>query len=187
MSDSDIATIIRSFGAFEVEDARELDKAADVKSNRGRQSASPKVETPKTFASKIFDSHEFGYRRITIERPLRESYQFSDARIAELRFDDKQLNAAMKWVYENYGQHWRDSADCANYGVFTEDQAIEIRVHCKANFSDLKEAKIKELLEQKTWLEQKQLMLQAKQLQSVIGSKQHDDMNGFDAVVKAAI
>lgn len=187
MSEADIATIIRSFGAFTEEEARDLDKPAEVKSNRGRQSANPKTETAKTFASKIFDNHEFGYRRISIERPLRESYQFSDERIAELRFDDKQLNAPMKWVYEKYGQSWSDSEACENYGVFNDDQIIEIRVHCKASFSDLKEAKTKELLEQKTWQEQKQLMLQAKQLQAEIGCEQHDDMNGFDAAVKAAI
>src|SRR5690554_4125702 len=145
MSESDIATIIRSFGAFTEEEARDLDKPADVKSNRGRQSANPKAETAKTFASKIFDNHEYGYRRISIERPLRESYQFSDERIAELRFDDKQLNAPMKWVYDSYGKNWSDSADCGNYGVFNDDQIVEIRVHCKANFSELKEAKIKEL------------------------------------------
>lgn len=191
MSEQDIATIIRSFGAFEEVESLDLDKPADVKSNRGRQSANPKAETAKTFSSKIFDNHEFGYRRITIERPLRQSYQFSDERIAELRFDDKQLNAAMKWVYENYGasveKPWSDNPDCEHYGVFNEDQAIEIRVHCKASFSDLKEAKIKELLEQKTWLEQKQIMLQAKQLQAEIGSEQHDDMNGYDTAVKAAM
>ena len=187
MSDADIATIIRSFGAFAEVESTDLDKPADVKSNRGRQSANPKAETAKTFASKIFDNHEFGYRRITIERPLRESYQFSDERIAELRFDDKQLNAAMKWVYESYGDNWSDNEECENYGVFSEDQAIEIRGHLKANFSDLKEAKIKELLERKTWLDCKQLMRQAKQLQAEIGSEQHDDMNSYDAVVKAAI
>lgn len=120
MSDEDIATIIRSFGAFEVVEAQALDKPADVKSNRGRQSANPKAEAVKTFASKIFDNHEFGYRRITIERPLRESYQFSDERIAELRFDSKQLNAAMKWVYENYGAGWSDNQGCEHYGVFNE-------------------------------------------------------------------
>lgn len=104
-----------------------------------------------------------------------------------MRFDDKQLNAPMKWVYETYGQHWSDREDCEHYGMFNDDQIVEIRVHCKASFSDLKEAKIKELLEQKTWQEQKQLMLQAKQLQAEIGCEQHDDMNGFDAVVKAAM
>lgn len=187
MSESDIATIIRSFGAFSEEQARDLDKPADVKSNRGRQSANPKTETAKTFASKIFDNHEFGYRRITIERPLRESYQFSDERIAELRFDDKQLNAPMQWVYDSYGQNWSDSPECEHYGVFNDEQAIEIRGHIKSNFSDLKEAKIKELLERKTWLDCKQLMQQAKQLQAEIGNAQHDDMNGYDAAVKAAM
>lgn len=187
MSESDIATIIRSFGAFSEEQARDLDKPADVKSNRGRQSANPKTETAKTFASKIFDNHEFGYRRITIERPLRESYQFSDERIAELRFDDKQLNAPMQWVYDSYGQNWSDNPECEHYGVFNDEQAIEIRGHIKSNFSDLKEAKIKELLERKTWLDCKQLMQQAKQLQAEIGNAQHDDMNGYDAAVKAAI
>ncbi|MGO2089337.1 MAG: type I restriction-modification system subunit M [Oceanisphaera sp.] len=191
MSDQDIATIIRSFGAFEEVASIDLDKPADVKSNRGRQSANLKAETAKTFASKIFANHEFGYRRITIERPLRQSYQFSDERIAELRFDDKQLNAAMKWVYEHYATQpaaqWSDSPECDYYGHFSEEQTIEIRGHIKANFSDLKEAKIKELLDSKTWLACKQLMLHAKQLQAEIGCAQHDDMNGFDARVKAAI
>jgi type I restriction enzyme M protein len=36
--------------------------------------------TAKTFASKIFNSYEFGYRRVTIERPLRLSAQITDER-----------------------------------------------------------------------------------------------------------
>lgn len=74
MSADDIATITRSFGVFEVVESRELDKPAEQKSNRGRQSANPKTEGPKTFSSKIFNTDAFGYRRITIERPLRESW-----------------------------------------------------------------------------------------------------------------
>jgi type I restriction enzyme M protein len=186
MGSDDIATITRSFGAFEVEDARELDKPAEVKSNRGRQSANPKAEVAKTFASKIFDTHEFGYRRISIERPLRESYQFSDERITELRFAPKPLNAPMKWVYETFGQEWSDKADCENYGALA-DNAVEIRVHIKANFSELKEAKIKELLDNKTWNTQKQVLLKAKQLQQSIGGDQYDDMNGYDVVIKSAV
>ena len=193
MSSDDIATIIKTFGAFEVVDARTLDKPAEQKSNRGRQSSNPKVEAPKTFASKIFDTHEFGYRRITIERPLRESYQFSDERIAELRFANKPFNAPMKWIYETFGQGWSDSVDsetpAANngkeYGVLKENE-VEIRVHLKANFSELKEKQIKDLLNPKLWLEQKAIMLKAKQLQTEIGSDQFDDMNRYDAAIKAA-
>ncbi len=186
MSEDDIATITRTFGAFEVVDARALDKPTEQKSNRGRQSANPKAEVIKTFASKIFATHEFGYRRITIERPLRESYQFSDERIAELRFANKPLNAPMKWVYEEFGQAWSDDVSCENYGMLA-DNAIEIRAYVKSHFSDLKEKQIKDLLDSKTWLVQKHIMLKAKQLQSSIGTAQCDDMNGYDGIVKAAI
>ena len=186
MSEQDIATITRTFGAFEVVDARELDKPAEQKSNRGRQSANPKTEVAKTFSSKIFATHEFGYRRITIERPLRESYQFSDERIAELRFANKPLNAPMKWVYEIYGEGWSDSTSCESYGELA-DNAIEIRAYVKSHFSELKEKQIKDLLDSKTWLTQKHIILKAKQLQSVIGTVQCDDMNGYDGIVKAAI
>ena len=147
MSDDDIATIIKTFGGFETVTATELDKPTEQKSNRGRQSANPKTEVAKTFASKIFNSYEFGYRRITIERPLRESYQFSDDRIAELRFANKPLTAAMKWIYAEFGETtWRDDADCEQYGQLSE-QAVEIRAHIKSHFSDLTDHQCRQLEE----------------------------------------
>ena len=185
MDESDIATITRSFGEFEVVDARELDKPAEIKSNRGRQSTNPKVEAPKTFSSKIFNTHEFGYRRITIECPLRESYQFSDERIEELRFAPKPLNAVMKWVYEHFAEDWTDEVDDSHYGDLTEHEEA-IRKHIETNFSEVKEAKIKELLKIQTWLDQKNLLLKAKQLQQEIGTEQHDDMNSYDDAIKMA-
>ncbi len=185
MSADDIATITRSFGVFEVVESRELDKPAEQKSNRGRQSANPKTEAPKTFSSKIFNTDEFGYRRITIERPLRESYQFIDERIADLRFTSKPLNAVMQWVYDEYGTDWSEDEDCENYGVLNDHEEI-IRKHIKSHFSELKEAKIKELLDQKIWAIQKQILLKARQLQQVIGTEQHDDMNDYEAAIKAA-
>jgi len=184
MGDDDIATITRTFGAFEVVDARALDKPAEQKSNRGRQSANPKVEAAKTFASKIFATHEFGYRRITIERPLRESYQFSDERIATLRFAPKPFNAPMQWIYSEFGQQWSDHESCPHYGNLVE-HTVEIRAYLKSHFSELKEAQIKDLLDSKVWLAQKRIMLKAKQLQQAIGTAQHDDMNTYDAVLKA--
>ncbi len=200
MSADDIAVITRNFGAFEVVDARELGKPAEQKSNRGRQSANPKTEAPKTFASKIFATHEFGYRRITIERPLRESYQFSDEHVAELRFANKPLNSPMKWMYETYGESWSDKVndssegriregalghepDCKAYGV-VKDQAVEIRAYLKSHFSELKEKQIKDLLDRKIWVEQKHILLKAQQLQQAIGTTQCDDMNGFEETSK---
>jgi len=154
------------------------------KSNRGRQSANPKTEAPKTFASKIFNTYEFGYRRISIERPLRESYQFSDERIAELRFAPKPLTEVMKWAYAEYGDHWTDAVDCELYGDLTEHEE-GIRNRIKTHYSELKEKQVKDLLDRKTWESQKQILLKAKQLQQAIGTAQHDDMNGYDDMMKA--
>jgi len=179
MDDEDIRTITRSFGAFEVVDARALDKPAEQKSNRGRQSANPKSEAAKTFSSKIFDSHAFGYRRITIERPLRESFQFSDERIAALRFAAGPLNAAMQWVYSEYGSAWT----ATNYGELqTHEDAI--RLHIKTHFTGLKEKQIKDLLYPKLWQQQRAILNKAQALQQSIGDAQHDDMNGYEGLLK---
>ncbi len=183
MDDDDIATITRCAGNFEAIDARELDKPLEQKSNRGRQSENSKAAAPKIFASKIFNHHEFGYRRITIERPLRESWQFSDERIGKLRFAPKPLNAAMKWIYAEYGQEWTDQG-CQAYGVLKKHEA-DIRKAIKTDFKALKEKQIKTLLDSKTWLTQRDILLKARELQQAIGREQHDDMNGYDAAVKA--
>ena len=182
MSEDDIAMITRSYGDFEVTDARELDKPAEVKSNRGRQSANPKNEAAKTFSSKIFNSYEFGYRRVTIERPLRLSAQVSDDAVASLRFAPKPFNAVMQKVYAQYATTWTEDS----YGQLDEFD-VEIRALIKAEFSELKEKDIKTVLEPKLWLEQRLLMRKAESLQTKIGTAQCDDFNAFDDVLKQAL
>ncbi|EKD82895.1 MAG: hypothetical protein ACD_39C01021G0003, partial [uncultured bacterium] len=134
-------------------------------------------------SSKIFAAHEFGYRRITVERPLRMSYQFSDERIEELRYDPGALNAAMKWVYAEYGQNWSDNADCDLYGSLSQHEEA-IRKHVKKHFEGLKEKQLKDLLSQQTWLDQKAVMLKAWQLQKALGKAQFDNMNGYEDALK---
>ncbi|QXX86816.1 SAM-dependent DNA methyltransferase [Acinetobacter lwoffii] len=182
MSEDDIAMITRSYGDFEVTDARELDKPAEVKSNRGRQSVNPKNEAAKTFSSKIFDSYDFGYRRVTIERPLRLSAQVSDDAVASLRFAPKPFNAVMQKVYAQYATNWTEDS----YGQLDEFE-VEIRALIKAEFSELKEKDIKTVLEPKLWLEQRNLLNKAKCLQAKIGTAQCDDFNVFDDVLKQAL
>lgn len=185
MSEDDIKTITRSFGDFEVVDARELDKPAEQKSNRGRQSATPKTEAPKTFASKIFNTHEFGYRRLTIERPLRLSTQLSDERINTLRFAPKPFNALMPAIYEQFGSEWTEET----YGLLGHVET-EVRALIKADFSELKEKQIKDVLDRKVWLFQKSLMEKSLQLQAEFGdslggkAQQSDDFNQFELTLK---
>jgi len=183
MSADDIATITKAFGGFEAIAPQALNKPEEVKSSRGRQAANKKAAVEKTFSAKLFKTHEFGYRRITIERPLRESYQFNDERINTLRFAPKPLGAAMQWIYDTYGADWTDAEDCPHYGQLAAHEA-EIRAALKADFAELKEAKIKELLAADLWLTQKTILSTARELQAALGSEQHDDMNGYEAALK---
>ncbi len=182
MSDDDIKTIIRSFGDFEVVDARVLDKPEEVKSNRGRQSANPKVEHAKTFASKIFATHEFGYRRITIERPLRLSAQLSDSAIDSLRYAPKPFDMVMPALYEAFGRNWTTDS----YGDLSA-VILEARAMIKADFSELKESQVKDVLSVKVWQDQLEIMNKAKALQAAIGDSQFDDFNEFEKVFKQAL
>jgi type I restriction enzyme M protein len=163
MDESDIQTITQCFGKFEEVSLRPDEKA---------------------FACKIFPTHAFGYRRVTIERPLRESYQFSDERIATLRYDSGALNGVMQWTYETFGELWSEAPDCPLYGDLSAHET-EIRAKIKADFSELKEKQIKDLLDRQTWLDYKALMLKARAIQASLGSAQHDDMNQFEDDLKS--
>lgn len=167
LTDEEIRTITQNYGAFEAVDTLAHDGESDQK---------------KPFSSKIFNSYEFGYRRVTIERPLRLSAQVSDEAVASLRFAPKPFNAVMQKLYEQYGATWTTDS----YGQLTEYEA-EIRALIKAEFSELKEKDIKTVLEPKLWLEQRNLLNKAKCLQAKMGTAQFDDFNAFDDVLKQAL
>ncbi|MGQ0475533.1 type I restriction-modification system subunit M [Acinetobacter variabilis] len=167
LTDEEIRIITQNYGAFEAVDTLAHDGESDQK---------------KPFSSKIFNSYEFGYRRVTIERPLRLSAQVSDEAVASLRFAPKPFNAVMQKLYEQYGATWTVDS----YGQLTEYEA-EIRALIKAEFSELKEKDIKTVLEPKLWLEQRQLFNKAQALQAKIGTAQCDDFNAFDDVLKQAL
>ncbi len=193
MGEDDIKLITRTFGDFKVVDATPLEafgleKAAEQKSNRGRQSATAKTEAPKTFASKIFNSTDFGYRRLTIERPLRLSARVTDEAIASLRFAPKPFNAAMERLYQEFAAQWQQD----NYGDFSGLE-VEARAIIKAEFTELKEKQIKDLLDSKLWLAQRELMTKAQQIQAALGeqpggkTRVSNDFNQFQLTLKGAI
>lgn len=172
LTDEEIRTITKNFGDFEEIDTLTKDGVTD---------------NQKHFAAKIFDTHEFGYRRLTIERPLRLSTQLTDERIQTLRFAPKPFNAVMKAVFEQFGTKWTEDT----YGALMDVEA-EVRALIKADFPELKEKQIKDVLDSKLWLSQKDLMDNAKALQGAIGDnlggkeKQSDDFNQFELTLKGA-
>ncbi|WP_151742559.1 type I restriction-modification system subunit M [Acinetobacter seifertii] len=167
LTDAEIKTITQNYGAFEAVDTLTLDGES---------------EQQKPFSSKIFNSYEFGYRRVTIERPLRLSAQLSDARINRLKFSSKFLDVIMETLFVEFGQSWNDQS----YGDFSDVEA-EARAFIKANYPDIKEKDVKNILSKDLWIDQKSLFIKAKIIQEEIGLKQFDDMNEFSLVLKRSI
>ena len=92
----------------------------------------------------------------------------------------------MQKVYELHGETWAKDKSGKLYGKLKEVEA-EVRAMVKADFADLKEKQIKDLLDPKTWNAQKELLDKATQLQAAIGTDQHDDFNEFEATLKQTI
>lgn len=130
-------------------------------------------------ASKIFDNSDFGYYKVTIERPKRLKAQFSEERITALRFD-KTLRIPMMWAYETYGNK-----------IYTNlaDYEKEILNWADHNELDLSTKQSKALINQSLWKKQLDLYNTTKRLMKLVGTDEYNDFNTFaekvDKVLKA--
>ena len=127
--------------------------------------------------SKIYPNDYFGYNKITVERPLRLSAQFTNENIETLCFD-KGLLDEMSWAYEKFGDD-----------IYTKLEQFkpQIEAYLKKNEIKLKATVKKNLLSQKFWKEQLELLKAAEKLLATIGEEQHDDFNEFKTLVAKAI
>lgn len=130
-------------------------------------------------ASKIFDNSDFGYYKVTIERPKRLKAQFSEERITALRFD-KTLRIPMMWAYETYGDK-----------IYTNlsDYEKEILNWADHNELDLSTKQSKALVNPILWKKQLDLYNTAKHLMKLVGKDEYNDFNIFtekvDNILKA--
>lgn len=125
-------------------------------------------------ASQIFNNEDFGYYKVSIERPKRLKAQFTPARIAELRFD-KQLKEPMQWAWESFGEE-----------VYTElkEHEKEILAWTEENDLNLSSKNRKKLLSPKTWQKQKELFELAEKMLEAFGEKETSDFNSFKSEVE---
>lgn len=128
-------------------------------------------------ASQIFDNKDFGYYKVTIERPKRLKAQFTEERIADLRFD-KTLREPMQWCYENFGEK-----------IYYEVQLHEKEIidWCEKNELNLSAKQRKDLLSPATWEKQRKMLHMAKALMKSIGEDEYNDFNVFSNLVDAEI
>ncbi len=119
--------------------------------------------------SKIYDNEYFGYNKITVERPLRLSAQFTKEAIESLRFD-KAIREEMEWTYAQFKEEvYQKIAD------FKE----KIEAHLNKTETKLKPADKTNLLSTAHWKKHKILMEAAQKLADKLGAKQYDDYNTF--------
>jgi len=129
--------------------------------------------------SKVFDNKEFGYWKVTVERPLRKSAQFSADRIAPLRFD-KSLAAEMEWIFSQWGEdvYQKD---------FLTGKKETVQRWLDHEQIELTGANLKKLLDPKLWLARRELLEIAGKLHQQLGEKTWDDFTLFTEDVKAAL
>ncbi|WP_421873001.1 type I restriction-modification system subunit M [Marinoscillum sp.] len=131
----------------------------------------------KGLAAKVFDNADFGYYKVTIDRPKRLKAQLTEERIAELRFD-KTLKEPMQWAYETYGEQ-----------VYTDLKSIAkpILNWCENNDMDLNAKKAKALTSADTWNRLKLLYDTASDLMKTIGTEEYSDFNIFKDLVQKVL
>lgn len=131
------------------------------------------LEMPNNGISKVFNNRDFGYYKVTVERPLRLAAQFSPGRIATLRFTPG-MQDIMEWAYGKFGNE-----------VYTDlkshTQAIE--AHLEHEEIVLSPKSRKELLSEGRWREQFDIMQATQQLEDEIGIGEFLDFNRFEVIV----
>ncbi|MEZ4599656.1 MAG: class I SAM-dependent DNA methyltransferase [Syntrophotaleaceae bacterium] len=138
------------------------------------------LEMPQAEVSKIFDNSDFGYYKVTIERPSRKAAQFTPERIATLRFVPA-LREVMEWAYEKWG---------AEVYSRLADHRKAIEAHLEKEEINLSTRQSKALFDPATWTYQKALLEVAEALMAEVGQELFMDFNLFvgkvDAVLKAS-
>lgn len=132
---------------------------------------------PDEGISKRFDNEDFGYYKVTVERPSRKAAQFTPERIATLRFVPA-ISEWMAWAYQRWGD--------AIYNELTaHKQAIE--EHLEHEEANLSAKNRKRLLDPKVWQSQRQLMEVAERVMAVVGQALQMDFNPFRTQVQDAL
>lgn len=130
-----------------------------------------------TIASKVFDNSDFGYHKVTIERPKRLKAQFTKERIEELRYD-KSLKEAMMHAYATYGDAVYDDIKIYEKPLLEWTEKHELNLNAKQS---------KTLVTPAVWEKQHNLLMIGFLLHSQIGEAVYTDFNVFTQKVDAVI
>ncbi|WP_028885492.1 type I restriction-modification system subunit M [Teredinibacter turnerae] len=133
---------------------------------------------PLGIASQVFRNVDFGYYKVTIERPDRRKAQFTTERIAPLRFD-KQLADVMEHLFNEHGDKVYKTSGFGKERKQSFLKSIEKDILNWCEDSDINlNAKAKsKLLDVKNWQILFEVFETAEWLTEEIGETEFDDFN----------
>lgn len=134
---------------------------------------------PVGIAAQVFDNKDFGYYKVTIERPDRRRASFSTERIAPLRFD-RSLREPMEWIWAEHGARVYEAG-------FLKEHTKAITQWCEDQGITLNTRQRSKLLDTKHWLKLRELHETATALMGDIGTDETTDFNAFRDTVNKAI
>ena len=134
---------------------------------------------PAGIAVQVFDNTDFGYHKVTIERPDRRRAAFSAERLASLRFD-KSLREPMEWLFDEHG-------DQVYQPGFLKEQTKAITAWCEEADITLNAKARTKLTDTKYWIKLRDLHAAASHLMAQIGTTETDDFNAFRETVNKTI
>lgn len=151
--------------------------AASAHGQMGRDAAHPYQTSP--LRSKTFPNHEFGYWKITVERPLRKSAQYTADRIATLRFIPA-LSTEMEWIWQQWGAKVYEKG-------FLTTQKDAIEHWLEKEQIEITPANKKKLLDTATWTTRRDLLAAAEKLHQHLGEATSHDFNVFAEDTRKAV
>ena len=137
----------------------------------------PEGAGSKKMISKVFENRDFGYYKVTIERPLRLAAQFTAERVAGLRYVPG-LRGVMEWAYGQWGDRIYDELALRKGAMeaYLEAEAIELSKKQRDALFSLK-----------TWETQRSLMGVGERIMEAVEGDVFLDFNGFGERVDTAL
>ena len=129
-------------------------------------------------ASQVFDNEDFGYYKVTIERPERLKAQFTEERIEGLRYDNY-LEEPMRWAYKEFGDDIYDN-------LKKHEKAILEWLEEEDDVS-LTKGQRKKVVKKSTWQKHREILQAAKILLNEIGTEVFNDLNIFQDKVNKTL
>ena len=128
--------------------------------------------------AQVFPNAEFGYWKVTVERPLRKSSQFTAERLAGLRYLPA-LAVEMDWMWAQWGERVYEKAFLASQKEAVEHWLEKEQIEATP-------VNKRKLLDSAMWTARRDLLAAAGKLHAKVGETVSDDFSAFAESTKAA-